>query len=392
MSEAPSQSVRVDLGDRSYDVTIGTGTLDQLTQIIASTCPSSAKAMLVLDHNLPQATVERAAGAIQSAGLHVFQQVLIASEEHKSTSTHADLLVRMAQCGLDRQDIVVTLGGGIVGDVGAYAAATYMRGIRCVQCPTTLLSMVDASVGGKTGVNLLTHDDNDTWSLLKNYAGCFWQPRAVVADISTLASLAPRHYRAGIAECLKHTLLSNRIDPDLLDWTHANLDRIIAQSPSVLTELVTRNVAVKARVVEGDEREESTTGPGRAALNLGHTFAHVLEGLHHLTPTTNPSDAPLLHGECVAMGLIAASSASASLELVPQAMVEGVAQAVADAGLPSRIDALPDNETLRSLMLRDKKTRGSTLRLILPVPDASVVLRDDVPSDAIDDAWNAIRA
>jgi 3-dehydroquinate synthase len=392
MSTPPVQTVHVDLADRSYDVAIGTNILESLGDVIKKLSPFATRALLALDHNLPQQTVERAAKSIKSAGLCVTQHVLLATEEHKSAPALNEMHIQMANASLDRHDIVVALGGGIVGDVAGFAAATYMRGIPVIQCPTTLLSMVDASVGGKTGINLLVHDDADTWSLLKNYVGAFWQPLAVLADVTTLQSLEPRQYISGLAECIKHALLSHQTDPDLFDWISANLDSIRTLDEQTLVELVARNVTIKARIVEADEREEATDQPGRAALNLGHTFAHVIEGLAHLANTPGPTDSPMLHGQAVALGLLAAIATSIDMSQAPPSLLEHTRQLLTDAGLPTSIPNLPDNITLRAHMLRDKKSHSGTLRLILPTAGAKVALVSDAPDKSIDAGWETIRA
>ena len=246
--------------------------------------------------------------------------------------------------------------------------------------------MVDASVGGKTGVNVLVDNDHEKHTLLKNYAGAFWQPAAVLADVQTLNSLEPDHFRAGLAECIKHAMLSNQADADPFEWITTNLDAILGLDPVSLIHLISQNVTIKSRIVEADEREEATDHPGRAALNLGHTFAHVIESLHP------HSDTPLLHGQAVSLGLIAAAVTSRQEGYLSSAYLDRLGQLLVSAGLPIQLANLPDNNSLRARMLRDKKTKAGALRLVLPVQGAGVILTDGASPDSIDAGWDAIRA
>jgi len=293
---------------------------------------------------------------------------------------------------LGRWDPIIALGGGIVGDVAGFVAATYRRGVPVIQCPTTLLSMVDASVGGKTGVNLETDG-----VLRKNMAGSFWQPRAVIADTETLASLEPRVLRAGLGECLKHGLLSGETDPKLYDWTIEHLDEIRALDRATLVELVARNVAHKASVVLADEREESAHGVGRAALNLGHTFAHVIETIPHLSPTNDDADSPLMHGEAVLLGLVASAAVSVSLGKFDAEKAEALRSRIESLGVCTRLRGLPENAELIERMHSDKKVRGNQLRLILPTNRGTAEMislgaSPTSPDPAIANAgWDAVR-
>ncbi|MCA9311220.1 MAG: iron-containing alcohol dehydrogenase, partial [Phycisphaerales bacterium] len=258
----------VQLAERSYDIVVGAGVLDELGPRAKALVPGR-HAFLVTDHNLPRSTIARARTSLEAAGFRVTEASANATEPEKSLATVERLLEAVGRARLERRDPVIALGGGIVGDVTGFVAASYRRGVPFIQCPTTLLAMVDASVGGKTGVNLVIGG-----ALRKNMVGAFWQPRTVLADIATLASLPERERRAGLAECLKHGLICAATDPALFDWTVAHADAIARLDAPALTELVTRNVAVKAAVVAGDEREEASSG-GRALLNLGHTFGHA---------------------------------------------------------------------------------------------------------------------
>jgi 3-dehydroquinate synthetase len=321
------------------------------------------RAALLVDDRLPPETVDRARGSLAAAGLDVSAVPVHASEPDKSLAQIERVLRALADAALERGEVVVALGGGIVGDLAGFAAAVYRRGVAVVQCPTTLLSMVDASVGGKTGVNLQARS-----GLLKNFVGSFHQPRAVLADVSTLASLPRREFISGLAECVKHGMLSGGFgDAGLLDWTAAEADRILAKDPGVLTSLVARNVAVKAEVVAGDEREElPSSAGGRALLNLGHTFGHAVETLPGVSPDGDPSHAPLMHGEAVALGLVAAAAVSVRLGHLNAGQGREVADLLRRLGLPTSAAGLPPAAEVLERMGHDKKTAGGVIRLIVP--------------------------
>jgi len=388
MADAPNmRTVRVDLPGSPYDVRIGPGTLAALGTITRDRLGEDAtRAFVVADSNLPDATIEAAVCALESAGFQVPMARAFASEQEKSIATAERLLTEVERAGLSRWDAVIALGGGIVGDVAGFVGATYRRGVRVVQCPTTLLAMVDASVGGKTGVNL---DIDGT--LRKNIVGSFWQPEAVIADTDTLASLDPRVLRAGLGECLKHGLLCADTDPELWNWTISSFESVIRLDQSALVELVARNVAVKAGVVIGDEREQSADGPGRAALNLGHTFAHAIETIPHLSPTNMQGASPLMHGEAVLYGLIAASAVSESLGSIDPGATDRIRKTITHLGLEPRLDGLPDNDELFERMTSDKKVRSGLLRLVIPRRDGRVELVTANDSSVVSSGWDAIR-
>lgn len=386
----PAARVRVELGPRGYDVLVGPGTLAGLAAaLLGALAPRKpARVALVHDDRLPVALVERVVGSLAALAPSVVTVAVHASEPEKSLATLENILRDLTLARLERWDPLIALGGGIVGDVAGFAAATYRRGIPFAQCPTTLLSMVDASVGGKTGVNLALGG-----GLRKNMIGAFWQPRLVVADTSTLGTLPDRELRAGLAECLKHGLLSAGLgDPDLFHWTTSRAQAVLARDPAVLGELVARNVALKARVVGGDEREEAPDAEGgRALLNLGHTFGHAIEPLPGLALDTGVR-APLLHGEAIALGLVAAAHASRAAGLADAALPGAVEAALQASGLPTRASGLPDDGHLIRLMADDKKASGGQLRLILPTRIGESRVVAGPPRDAVVAGWRAIRA
>ncbi|GAB4385599.1 MAG: 3-dehydroquinate synthase [Phycisphaerales bacterium] len=354
--------IRVTAASKAYDVVVGRGLFASLGERIASLSGSAMRrAFMIFDDNLPPAVIDACRASLQSAGLTTACASLQACETNKVLREVERLCHLAAEARLDRHDVVIALGGGITGDVGGFVAATFQRGLRVIQCPTTLLAMVDASVGGKTGVNLL-HEG----TLLKNYVGCFHQPELVLASIETLDSLPEREFRAGLAECIKHAMLSiDWGDPRLWDWTEENIARVLERDTGVLTDLVARNVAVKACVVGRDERELDESG-GRALLNLGHTFAHAIETIPTLSPTADPADAPLLHGEAVALGLRAACATACALGLLGASDAERLTALLKRAGLPVHVRNLPPTEQLLDRMSRDKKAKAGALRLVVP--------------------------
>lgn len=358
---------------REYDVVVGEGVLADLGPRVAG-LPGAGRCFLIADSGLPRAVVDRVEAALRSAGCEPATRVVHAGEEHKTWQTAGELLVDMAALGLERRHPVVALGGGVVGDIAGFVASAYRRGVPIVQCPTTLLAMVDASVGGKAGVNL---PGPAAAGPLKNMAGAFHQPAFVLADVAVLESLPERQLRAGLAECIKHAMLCDSApgrDPGLLQATRAALLAWKGQRPvgAALAELIARNVALKAGVVQEDEREERPSG-GRAILNLGHTFGHAVE--------TAPGST-LLHGEAVGLGLIAAARTASSLGLVGAECERLTRELVGHAGLPLVVEGLSP-ATVRVRMSLDKKVEGGGLRLVLPCGPGRVTLVERPPEEAV---------
>lgn len=392
----PDRTIRVELGERSYNAIVGLGLLARLGQLVRATLGDvPTRVILVADGALPPPLVQHASASLQSHGFAVAALTLDSTEPNKSVHTAERICIAMASARLERRDPVIALGGGIVGDIAGFAASMYRRGVPVIQCPTTLLSMVDAAVGGKTGANLSLPSGD----LLKNLVGAFHQPSLVLADVDSLMSLPDRHLRSGLAECLKHALLSLDVErpgehpTDLFSATLNSAPACLARDGAHLAALIARNIAMKARVVASDERELSTDpSGGRAALNLGHTFAHAIETINTLTPDAHPANAPLHHGEAVALGLIAAAHVGLALGTLPPNDAESVRMAVAALGLPTRISGLPGNDVLVARMHHDKKVTGGKLRLIVPHGLGHVQSHFDPPVRVIETGWNAIRA
>ncbi|MFG0307475.1 MAG: 3-dehydroquinate synthase family protein [Phycisphaerales bacterium JB040] len=388
-------TVRVNLINDSYPVHIAPGMLPNCAHLLGQALERTpARAFVMLDKGVPQHHADAMLASLDDASIRVTTHLIDPSERVKTIDTWAFACERLAASGQDRAEPVIALGGGITGDIAGFVAAAYRRGVPVVQCPSTLLAMVDASVGGKTGVNLPVKTDHTT-RLLKNLIGAFHQPALVLADTDLLASLSARHFRAGLAESIKHACIATGITgDDLLGWTESNLARAAERDQGTVAELIRRSVDLKARVVGSDPRETAPSGTGgRALLNLGHTFAHAIETLPDLTPEPgDPSQAPLLHGEAVALGLVSAFASAAHLDLVDPDLPCRVASMLSVAGLPTRVAGLPDNEALVGAMGHDKKTIGGTLRLVLPTAPGVARVVEDPPPDAVHAGLDAIRA
>jgi 3-dehydroquinate synthase len=343
--------VTVDLGERAYDVAVGAGAIDELGGVLAG----RARAVIVTQDAIA-AHAARVAAVLDAAGIAHTTLTIGDGEEHKTLATVGALASDCVRWGLLRGDAVVAVGGGIVGDVAGFLAASYHRGIAVVQVPTSLLAMVDASIGGKTGVNLPEG---------KNLLGAFHQPLAVLADPAVLATLPEREFRCGLAEVAKYALIGDEPLRELL-WERAA--EIAARDGQVLSDVVARCAADKARVVEVDELEQSGA---RAVLNYGHTLGHALEtaGGH-----------ALLHGEAVAIGMVFAVRLAALLERVYTASGDGTVHLLQRYGLPTEVLGLdvPVDDVL-ALMRRDKKADGG-LTFMLPGPNG--IERVDDPDPA----------
>jgi 3-dehydroquinate synthase len=349
------RSVKVALAGHPYDICIGSGLLDGLGERLRALRPS--RLLVVTDARVGPLYAARVRAALQPlAATTVFE--LAGGETDKELRAVEAVLDALLAAGADRRSVVIALGGGVVGDIAGFAAAIYMRGIRFVQVPTTLLAQVDSSVGGKTGVN---HPRG------KNLIGAFHQPEAVVADTATLRTLPRRELAAGLAEVLKHGLLA---DADYFASVSADLPRLLACDEPALAAAIARSCEIKAAIVARDERESGE----RALLNLGHTFGHAIEALTGYQRW--------LHGEAVGCGLCLAADLSQRLGLISPAEVAGVVQAVDAAGLPTRIDGLSRDAAIES-MRGDKKSEAGEIRFIVMERIGRAAQRT-VPAAALD--------
>jgi 3-dehydroquinate synthase len=340
MSSA-THTIHVRLGPRSYDIEIGAGNLREVVRFCDAE-QDDAHAVIVTDTNVDDLYCEPVAEALVEAGSEVDILVVEAGEQSKSSEVAAELWDQMLDQGTDRKSVVVALGGGVVGDLAGFVAATFARGLRFVQVPTTLLAQVDSSVGGKVGINLTG---------AKNMVGAFWQPRGVVIDVGVLDTLPEREYRAGLAEVVKYGVIQ---DADFFGYLEQNVELINQRQQVVLTHIVQRSCRLKADVVEQDEREE--TGQ-RAILNYGHTFGHAFEAATEYEH--------LLHGEGVAIGMMCAARLAQRLGRVDAEFVERQRNLLTALGLPLQAPDV-DHDELIELMYRDKKVDRGKLRFILP--------------------------
>ena len=345
-----TETLSVELGDRSYPIRIGTGLLNDPAQF----APYIAGRQVCIVTNETIAPLYLKALESTLIGYQVDACVLPDGEEHKTLQTYANVLDHLMVHRHNRSTTLVALGGGVVGDVAGFAAATYQRGVAFIQVPTTLLACVDSSVGGKTAVN---HPQG------KNMIGAFYQPRLVLADLRTLDSLPAREYLAGIAEVVKYGIIR---DASFFDWLEAHVDDLLRRDASALKYAVRTSCAVKAAVVAVDEREDGV----RAILNYGHTFGHAIETLTRYE---------YLHGEAVAIGMVMATDLSMRAGMLDRAAGKRIKSLVAAFGLPVVPPGNITPDAMRSAMGMDKKAIDGRLRLVLAraIGDALVTERFD---------------
>ncbi len=346
--------IRVELGDDSYDIVIGSGCLGRLGSLMSS-FDLTDRALVVTHPDIATLYGERAADSLRSAGFEPAVIEVPAGEEQKSLQWAEKLYDAMLSHRMDRRSPVIALGGGVAGDLAGFAAATFLRGIPFIQAPTSLLAQVDASVGGKVAVD---HRRG------KNLIGAFYQPLLVLASLDTLDSLPDRELRAGMAEVIKYGVIA---DAGLFTYIEGRLDEILRREYGALAHLVARSCEIKADVVAGDEREQGR----RAILNFGHTMGHAIE-----------TQTGMLHGEAVAIGMVYAARVAKRLGMLDGDSVQRLIELVRRTGLPVRCDGLDASATLETMKL-DKKSVGGRMRFILPERIGAVVIRDDVPNDYI---------
>ncbi len=347
--ESQTGFVHVSLGSRSYDIVISNGVTSSTGNAMAGWLQISGlkgiRCLMVTDAAVRESHGDSVRSSLESAGAEVRTASVPSGEQSKSYEQTGLLYDHLVDMAADRKTIVVAVGGGVTGDLAGFVAATYARGLRFVQVPTTLLAMVDSSVGGKTGIN---HPRG------KNLIGAFHQPIGVLIDLMALATLPDREYRSGLAEVVKYGVI---LDAEFFEYLEANIDGLNSRDPDVLRHVVARSCELKADVVRQDEFE--TTGL-RAVLNYGHTFGHAFEALSGY--------GSLLHGEAVAIGMICASRLAESLGRITTAATQRQEALLSALKLP--VSVPPDlrqrpDDIVRSMML-DKKTEGRELRFILP--------------------------
>jgi len=342
----PQRTVEVRLAERSYTIEIGAGNLAQLGAAV-DRAGKFTHAVIITDTNVEEPYARLAAESLAAVGAAVDLLVVEAGEPTKSTQSADWLWQKLLELGADRKSLVVAVGGGVVGDLAGFVAATFARGLAFAQVPTTLLAQVDSSVGGKVGVNLPG---------AKNMVGAFWQPATVLIDTRSLDTLPEREYRAGLAEVIKYGMI---LDAEFFEFLEARIPQLRSRDGATLVEVIARCCRLKADVVEQDERE--TTGL-RAVLNYGHTFGHAIEA--------ETGYGVWLHGEAVAIGMMCAARLARRLGRVDDALVDRQRTLLESVGLPTSLGSegsgSVDLDRLLAATGRDKKVEHGSLRFVLP--------------------------
>ena len=343
-------TVKVNLGDRSYDIELGTG-LDQAGARLKE-LGLGRKMALVTNPTIKKLHGQRIVDSLKAAGFLVMSVEVPDGEQYKNLDWANAIYTALLTNGFDRKSALVAFGGGVIGDLTGFAAATFMRGVPFVQVPTTLLAMVDSSVGGKTGVN---------HPMGKNMIGAFYQPKKVLMDLDVLKTLPREEFLSGIAEVIKYGVIR---DAALFDYLDKNRDKILSLDPDALSHIIKRSCEIKAEVVSKDERE----GGLRAILNFGHTIGHAIETAENYT---------MRHGEAVAIGMVYASRLAHRTGLCVASVPERVERLIKSYGLPANLTALsrqPSVTELTDTMQVDKKAEGGKVKFVLPSKIGEVVI------------------
>ncbi|MBQ0131352.1 MAG: 3-dehydroquinate synthase [Comamonas sp.] len=346
------QTVHIDLGERSYPIVIAAGLMDQASTF--AQCPKAEQAMIVTNTTVQPLYAAQLQAALQGRYAQIHTVVLPDGEAHKNWQTLNLIFDQLLAHGCDRKTVLFALGGGVIGDMTGFAAASYMRGVPFVQVPTTLLSQVDSSVGGKTAIN---------HPLGKNMIGAFYQPQLVVCDLASLDTLPPREVAAGLAEIIKYGPIA---DMEFFGWLERHVDALRQRDQAALMHAVQRSVEIKAWVVGQDEKEAGL----RAILNFGHTFGHAIEagmGYGHW-----------LHGEGVGAGMVMAAHLSQRLGLVDAEFVQRLTRLIERAGLPTRgavLDAADNAGAYLEHMRVDKKAEAGAIRFVLIDGPGKAIMR-----------------
>lgn len=364
MSEqTATETVHVSLGERSYDILIGSGLIARAGQEIATRLPGS-RAAVVTDENLEACHLQPLLAALETAGIKATPVVVAAGEKSKSFATLESVTNAILEARLERGDAVIALGGGVIGDLAGFVAGIVRRGMNFIQIPTSLLAQVDSSVGGKTGINT---------AFGKNLVGVFNQPQLVLADTDVLNTLSKREFAAGYAEVVKYGLIDQ---PEFFIWLEKNWQDVFAGG-SARQQAIASSCRAKAAVVARDERENGD----RALLNLGHTFGHALE------TATNYDSSRLVHGEAVSIGMVLAHQFCVRLGLISEDIAQRVENHLKAVGLPvsmKQIAGLPSADVLMSYIAQDKKvSRGALTFILTRGLGQSFIAKDVAPSDVI---------
>ena len=361
---ANAVSVPVKVEGGRYDIVIRPGLLSDVGELLAKQSRSK-RAGIVTDSQVAPRYAKIVAESLRSAGIEPIVAAVPAGEEHKTLSALAPVYDVLLSARIERSTPILALGGGVIGDMTGFVAATILRGVPFVQIPTTLLAMVDASVGGKTGIN---------HSVGKNLIGAFHQPIAVFVDPTVLKTLPSRELRGGLAECIKHDMIR---DAEGFARLESDIGRALSLDVDYLAQLIGHNVAIKAKVVEADPFERGE----RAHLNFGHTFGHAIETVSHYSYS---------HGECVALGMAAAAKLAVDLAMLDEISRKRIVAVIEKAQLPVTGLKLPAKDVVNA-MIFDKKVRGGKVRFVLPDRIGHVVIRDDVPPELVARAVDWLR-
>lgn len=359
---SPTYNVHVNLAERSYDILIGQDLLAS-TGKLAAELLKRKRCAVVTDSNVGPLYAQQVLDSLKQSGIEATLITVPAGETSKSMSAVEGICREMLRAGLDRKAFLIALGGGVIGDLAGFAASIFLRGIPFIQAPTTLLSQVDSSVGGKTGVN--TPEG-------KNLLGTFAQPALVLADLDTLETLPQRVYHEGFAEIIKHAAIR---DASMFEAITA-----VADGQGSLTDLVKRNVEIKARIVEQDEHE--TTGE-RALLNFGHTIGHAIEA--------SAGYGELFHGEAISLGMVAAARLSSDLAGLPPAAVSQLTDLFKRFELPTQLPEKINTEVILDHMKHDKKFSEGKIRFVLLRVLGDAFVSPDVTTDQITNAIKGLR-
>jgi 3-dehydroquinate synthase len=361
-------------GSRSYEVLVGAGLFTSLAAIVSRFCPAHRYA-IVTDDRVAELYAVRCCRMLHAAGHRTDVFAFTAGEAQKTRETWGLIIDAMLEAGCGRDTAVLALGGGVPGDLGGFVAATYMRGLALVQVPTTLLAMIDSSIGGKTGVDTAAG---------KNLVGAFHQPACVVVDPEVLQTLPDAHVRAGLAEAVKHAAIA---DPGYLGWIEEHLDSLLGGDPQVLAQLIVRSVEIKSEIVGRDEREQ---GP-RKLLNFGHTLGHAIEAL---------SDYSILHGEAVAIGMVEEARLGERLGITASGTASRLRAVLSRAGLPTSLPLEFGGEDVVTRTHTDKKARNGRVEYALlggigagPAgvsPSGGIPVADETVIDLLDGAGRRV--
>ncbi|MDN7198272.1 3-dehydroquinate synthase [Klebsiella pneumoniae] len=368
------ERLTVTLGERSYPITIAAGLFNDPASFLP--LKSGDQAMLVTNETLAPLYLDTVRSALEQSGVNVDSVILPDGEQYKSLAVMDTVFTALLQKPHGRDTTLVALGGGVIGDLTGFAAASYQRGVRFIQVPTTLLSQVDSSVGGKTAVN---------HPLGKNMIGAFWQPVSVVVDLNCLKTLPKRELASGLAEVIKYGVI---LDGEFFSWLENNIDALLALDDTAMAYCIRRCCELKAEVVAADERETGL----RALLNLGHTFGHAIEAemgygnwLHGEAVAAGMVMAARnwLHGEAVAAGMVMAARTSERLGQFRAQDTQRIIDLLKRAGLPVRGPQEMSAQAYLPHMMRDKKVLAGEMRLVLPLAIGSSELRGGVPHDVV---------